>query len=472
MVHSSLSSFGKVVGGADTLIDALLEVVGIGGTVIVPTFGSSGAFDPKSTETALGIVPRKLWRRKNAYRSRHPLASVAAIGAKAKWFVENHEKAKLAHGVGTPYTKLAELDGKILLLGVDQDRSTFLHTAEELVRMPYLKPRRGSYVDSSGKTRNETWPYFPGPHRNFIGLQSWLESSGLISKTTIGFCVAQLMPAKPLLAALLERLEKEPGLFISKNPNLPEGIWQNADILRAQLKKESFILAADSQYAGQYIEQAIDNLKRFGIDNLILSFVNDVSWDKIEPRCRRWYLRGLQMSKIKVRALKLPVCVSDDAIALLKEAKTKNLILPSTSHTEAVKAVVTAGFRVHIENVSISSTDIIQLMERFAKAGAEVQVAFNPLNFVRVGEEPFSRTYAKTKIKRYTGLVYINDGMASGRRCPLEEGLAEIKELISIFRCRSFNGLFVLQAQTSDRFAQAAAKFFDILKELGKCPEK
>ena len=38
VVHSSLSSFGKVSGGADTIIDALKTVVTESGTVVMPTF--------------------------------------------------------------------------------------------------------------------------------------------------------------------------------------------------------------------------------------------------------------------------------------------------------------------------------------------------------------------------------------------------------------------------------------------------
>ena len=38
LVHSSLSSFGYVEGGPDTIIDALLETVGKKGTVVMPTF--------------------------------------------------------------------------------------------------------------------------------------------------------------------------------------------------------------------------------------------------------------------------------------------------------------------------------------------------------------------------------------------------------------------------------------------------
>ena len=37
-VHSSMSSIGYVEGGADSIVDALLGVLGPAGTLIVPTF--------------------------------------------------------------------------------------------------------------------------------------------------------------------------------------------------------------------------------------------------------------------------------------------------------------------------------------------------------------------------------------------------------------------------------------------------
>ena len=59
IIHSSLSSFGKVAGGADSVIDALIEVVGKEGTVIVPTFGDNQeAYDPNKSETDIGLIPK------------------------------------------------------------------------------------------------------------------------------------------------------------------------------------------------------------------------------------------------------------------------------------------------------------------------------------------------------------------------------------------------------------------------------
>ena len=59
IVHSSLSSFGKVAGGPGSVIDALIEVVGAEGTVIVPTFcDNHEAFDSNKSETNLGLIPQ------------------------------------------------------------------------------------------------------------------------------------------------------------------------------------------------------------------------------------------------------------------------------------------------------------------------------------------------------------------------------------------------------------------------------
>jgi aminoglycoside 3-N-acetyltransferase len=468
LAHTAMGSFGKVAGGAETVIDALLETVGAEGTVMMPTFGPpSEIFDVKKSETNLGTVAKAFWKRKGAVRSRHPLAAVAVIGEKAKWLAAGHESEVLAHGENTPYVRLAEIGGKILLLGVDQDRSTFLHVAEALTNQPYLRASEGAYVDGSGKVQKKSWPFFPGPHRDFIGLQNWLESLWLVKKTRIGSCVAQVMPAAELLDALLKRIKDEPGLFISDNPNMYDAIWQRADILRAEFKKEAFALAADSLYAGRFLEEAIDNLKRFGIDNIVLSFVNATAWDRIGDKKRKWYLQGLAEAGINVAAIKVQRLDVRKAAALLKEARTKKLIVPSTVSKDEIIEAAAAGLDVYVENSGISGSEIVSMVK-----GTSVQVAFNPLNFVQVGENPFLGVYTRTHIVQHIGALYINDGLATCERTALEEGLGEIKELISILRCRSFDGLFILQGPSSGSFAQTAVKFIDMLKELGECPEK
>ena len=54
IVHSSLKSMGQVDGGANTVIDAIIEVIGNDGTVLFPAFSwdpciSTLKFDAKNT---------------------------------------------------------------------------------------------------------------------------------------------------------------------------------------------------------------------------------------------------------------------------------------------------------------------------------------------------------------------------------------------------------------------------------------
>ena len=58
MMHSALSSIGYVEGGAETVIDAVLEAVGPEGTYAVSTMNGSHPFDPQNAPSTVG----KNWR--------------------------------------------------------------------------------------------------------------------------------------------------------------------------------------------------------------------------------------------------------------------------------------------------------------------------------------------------------------------------------------------------------------------------
>lgn len=469
IVHSSLSSIGKVKGGADTIIDAILDIIGSDGNLVMPTFGSDGAvFNPKESNTNLGIIPIAMMKRKEAVRSKHPLASVAAIGPKAEWLIKDHEKTSVAHGKNTPYAKLSEINGKILLLGVDQDRNTFLHTIEETLQLPYLKPKKAKYLDEKGKTKTLISKYFPGPHRNFIGLQAWIEKQGLTQKGKVGNSVAQLIPMKPLFDKLVPELKEKPNLFISGNNNLPDAVWQNADLFRETFEKEAFTLCADSQYAGQYIEEITDNLKKFGIDNIVLSYINNTPWNRVHPKKRKWYLNGLKNNDIKAIAIRFPFFDSESNVDVIAEANVKTVILPSTTKYQDIIKAGLKNCDIYFENVMATGEQLTDIFEEMNKMDINVKLAFNPLNFVKTGQNPFLSTYLKTISKRHISALFINDGLATGERSQLENGLAEIKELISILRCKSFPGLFILQGKNYKSFKETAIKFCDILKELGE----
>jgi aminoglycoside 3-N-acetyltransferase len=469
LVHSSLSSFGRVEGGADAVIDALLEAVGTEGTIVVPTFGSRDAvFDPARSETSLGAIPTALWKRPGSLRSSHPLASAAAVGARAAWLLQGHVEAETAHGEGTPYHRLTEIDGKILLLGVDQDRSTFLHTAEEVARLAYLRPHTGTYRDRSGRPITRAWSFFPGPHRAFIGIQEWLERRELTRKAAIGSCVAQLLQARPLLEALLERLREDPALFISDNPNLPDGVWQRAALLRVELDRESFTLAADSADAACGIDELLHCLARHGIRHVVLSSIGGTPWPAIEDAWRAWLLQGLTLAGIRVAALRLGRLEPERAILLAREAGTETVIVPSTAPADAVVDAAGRGLRVLLGNTGISGAEVVRILRAPDLASRSVGLAFDPLGFLAAGENPFLGTYSKTRVRLHVGLLEAADGLPSGERTPLGRGLGEIAEILSMLRTSRYRGLVVLRGASGARLDEEALRFMSLLRTLGR----
>lgn len=146
LVHSSLSGLGWVEGGAGTVIDALLSAVGEGGTVLFPTLTGSAKDGPEApphidlrdTPCWTGAIPEASRHHSGAIRSIHPTHSVTAIGARAEELTRGHEQSASPCDTHSPYVRLMEDGGKILLLGgVTHQSNTSLHALEELARVPY-----------------------------------------------------------------------------------------------------------------------------------------------------------------------------------------------------------------------------------------------------------------------------------------------------------------------------------------------
>ena len=154
LLHSSLSSLGYVVGGAQTVIQALLDVLGPEGTLVVPTHtgdnsdpsewaappvpeewwqpirDSTPAFDPQLSKTReMGAIPELLRTWPGAKRSDHPQTSFAALGRLAEYVTKGHA-LDCRLGESSPLARLEEVDAKVVLLGVGYDRCTAFHLAE------------------------------------------------------------------------------------------------------------------------------------------------------------------------------------------------------------------------------------------------------------------------------------------------------------------------------------------------------
>ena len=141
LIHSSMKAIGEVLGGADTVLDALMEYLSEG-LLILPTHTWAtmddifNVFDPAAEPACVGILPNLFRKRAGVLRSLHPTHSVAVYGKDGKSFIEGEERQTTPCGPGSCYDRLRERNGKILLIGVGHGRNTFIHFVEELLNVP------------------------------------------------------------------------------------------------------------------------------------------------------------------------------------------------------------------------------------------------------------------------------------------------------------------------------------------------
>lgn len=219
IVHSSLSCFGEVEGGADTVVDAILEVIGDSGTLVVPTFNfDPGVFDPKETPSIVGAITEAVRKRPNSTRSLHPTHSVTAIGALADVITEGHEKTH-PFGRGSALFKLLQANGKILQLGVSHTTNSMIHVAEEIANVPYLDRSRRVGVKSPRGKVVEKLVRRPGCSQGFDVIEPILQKKGAILETFIGGCKARLMRARDVVDAAIEVLATDPEGLLCERPN-------------------------------------------------------------------------------------------------------------------------------------------------------------------------------------------------------------------------------------------------------------
>lgn len=144
LVHSSLRSLGPVEGGAATVIDALRTVVGPEGTLLLPALSyrtvtrAEPYYSHRSTPSCVGVLAETFRTLPGVVRSVHPTHSVCGIGARAVELTADHHRDRTPVGPHSPFRRLAEVGGSILMLGCGLRPNTFMHGVEEIAQAPYL----------------------------------------------------------------------------------------------------------------------------------------------------------------------------------------------------------------------------------------------------------------------------------------------------------------------------------------------
>lgn len=223
LVHASFRAVRPVERGPEGVIDALLDAVGEDGTLMMPSWtGDDDApFDAASSPAApdLGIIADRFWRRVGVLRARHPMA-FAAYGPAAIRLLRDRLVLP-PHQMASPLGRLLQVEGKVLLLGVDHDANTALHLAEWIAGVPYAVPRHVTLHDDAGQPVRRT--YREPDHCCLLFRQAgnWLRARGLQASGKVGQADARLFRATDLIEVALPRLRQDPYVFLHR-ANCPE----------------------------------------------------------------------------------------------------------------------------------------------------------------------------------------------------------------------------------------------------------
>ncbi|MBP3656689.1 MAG: AAC(3) family N-acetyltransferase [Clostridia bacterium] len=219
-VHSSLRSLGDVEGGAETVVDALMECVGQGGSIFMPALRLSLPEELSADDRRMGItqklriLPEDAARTgmgavADAFRLRPDVMTGKGVIRTSGWGLHAEEAAR----GGLDY--VIRHGGKALLLGVDIYKLTAMHYMEDIL------PTEISAIFAPAKEVEAVYPpdkWFietgEPPVRAWYTIQRMAYERGVIREGTIGSCKAMFFDIMDVVGIYREELERDPfGLY-------------------------------------------------------------------------------------------------------------------------------------------------------------------------------------------------------------------------------------------------------------------
>ncbi len=227
LVHSSLSKIGYLDEGPKTLVDALLEVVGEKGNLLMPTspnnvfqlnyIQNTPFFDVLNSPSKTGAITEYFRTIPGCKRSLHPTEPVSAFGPLADDITKGHFNQLTPYNKNSPFYKVSQLNGKILYIGVTLNNAgTSLHLLEDAVenfKFPvyHQKIFEIDVIDEKGvKHKVKTKVHNPkqSKKRQCDELLPMFREKGVCKDVKIGQANTLLFDAKKMYDVMLEQYYK------------------------------------------------------------------------------------------------------------------------------------------------------------------------------------------------------------------------------------------------------------------------
>jgi len=224
IVHSSLKSIGWIAGGAQAVVEALMETVTSNGTIVMPAQSADNsepsywmlppvpeawhepirqsipAYDPDLTHLrGMGKIAECFHRHPKTIRSPHPAHSFMAWGLHADDWMSEHPLDD-SFGTSSPLGKMVNADVRVIMIGVGYESCTALHLSEYLAPECTVSPQ-GAAIMQGGERIWATFNMVDVDSDIFPELGTAFEESnpGITHDGKFGHAHCKIVPMKSLV---------------------------------------------------------------------------------------------------------------------------------------------------------------------------------------------------------------------------------------------------------------------------------
>lgn len=232
-VHSNLGFFGVLKGAKNEndywkiFKEAIFNVIGSDGTLVVPTFSYSFCwnkeFDINNTPCTVGLFSELVRKDIQSKRSEDANFSISAIGLNAKNFTK--DSPSHSFGKNSFWERFLNSNGKICCFNVGLVYNTLIHYVEKFVEVPYRydKTFKGIFINKDFREIRTYTHYVrnlsdPNTFPDLTKLNKIAYELNKAKDVKLGRGQISCIDAKDVYEIIVREIKKDPFFLIKEKP--------------------------------------------------------------------------------------------------------------------------------------------------------------------------------------------------------------------------------------------------------------